>query len=72
VRYNKYILSFLLALLFVLPAANVRAEDAAESKSEQFNPTPMVMHHIADSHEWDILEMAQIPLPCILYSSSTA
>ena len=71
-RYNKYILSFLLALLFVLPATNVRAEDApAEAKQEQFNPKPMIMHHVADSHEFDILEQVAVPLPCILYSSAT-
>ena len=71
-RYNKYILSFLLALLFVLPATNVRAEDApAEAKQEQFNPKPMIMHHIADSHEFDVLEQFAIPLPCLVYSSAT-
>ena len=71
-RYTKYILSFLLALLFVLPAASLKAEDApAETKTEQFNPKPMIMHHIADSHEFDVLEQFAIPLPCILYSSAT-
>ncbi len=70
-RYTKYILSFLLALLLVLPAVTVKAEDSpAPAKEEQFNPKPMIMHHIADSHEFDVLELFAIPLPCILYSST--
>lgn len=43
----------------------------APKADEKFNPTPMILHHIADSHEWDILEMTTIGLPCILYSSAS-
>lgn len=43
----------------------------AHKADEKFNPTPMILHHVADSHEWDILEMAHIGLPCILYSSES-
>ena len=71
-RYPKYILTFLLALLLVSPIANLRAEEApaAGAKEEQYNPKPAIFHHIADSHEFDILEMAAVPLPCIVYSST--
>ena len=71
-RYPKYILTFLLALLLVSPIANLRAEEApaAAAKEEQYDPKPAIFHHIADSHEFDILEMAAVPLPCIVYNSA--
>ena len=69
-RYPKYILSFLLALVLISPAG-LRAEDAPTApKEEQYNPKPAIFHHIADSHEFDILERVAIPLPCIVYSSA--
>ncbi len=40
-----------------------------EAKEEAFNPTPMILHHVADSHSWDVLEMVHFGLPCFLYSS---
>jgi F-type H+-transporting ATPase subunit a len=64
VRYPKYILSFLFAFLLILPSSGLRAEDA------QYNPKPAIFHHIADSHEFGILEYCAVPLPCILYNSS--
>ena len=64
-RYTKYILSFLIALLVISPASGLHAEDA------QYNPKPAIFHHIADSHEFDVLEIFAVPLPCIVYSSAT-
>jgi F-type H+-transporting ATPase subunit a len=39
----------------------------AESE-EEFNIGEMIMHHIADSHEWEFAHGVVIPLPIILYS----
>lgn len=72
VRYPKYILFVLLALLLLSPVAGLHAADAsAETKDEQYNPKPAIFHHIADSHEFDVLEFFAIPLPCIVYSSGS-
>jgi F-type H+-transporting ATPase subunit a len=35
---------------------------------EEFDIAKMIMHHIADSHEWEITHGVSIPLPVILYS----
>jgi F-type H+-transporting ATPase subunit a len=43
--------------------------DSTEVKEEAFNPTPMILHHVGDSHSWDILEMVHFGLPCFLYTS---
>lgn len=48
-----------------------KIEKTAEKEDGNYDPKPAIMEHIADSHEFDILEMAQIPLPCILYSSAS-
>lgn len=71
--YSKYILFLLLAILLVSPFSDIRAEETptAAPKEEQYNPKPAIFHHIADSHEFDVLELFAIPLPCIVYSSTT-
>jgi len=77
VRYQKYISIFL--FLFVALTATVHGEtpEAAHVKSElanvekQFDPSPIVLHHIADSHEFDVLQLWSVPLPCILYNTAT-
>ena len=33
-----------------------------------FNPTPYILHHIADSYEWHLWGNVSIPLPVILYT----
>ena len=73
VRYTKYILSFLLAVVLTFPVASLHAEEAptAAAADEPYNPKPAIMHHIADSHEFDVLEMFAFPLPCILYNSTS-
>ena len=38
-----------------------------EEKIEKFDPKPLIMHHIMDAHNWPILDMFAIPLPCIVY-----
>jgi len=43
---------------------------AEEVKTEgaPFNPTPHILHHIADSYEWHLWGNVSIPLPVILYT----
>lgn len=45
---------------------------APESEEEVFNPNEMIMHHIADSHGWHIMDWngkeIGIPLPVILWT----
>ncbi len=80
-RYPKYISIFVTALLLMVSVARATAQDSAAvattteaveapaAQEESYDPKPAIMHHIADSHEFDVLEQFAIPLPCILYSS---
>lgn len=47
--------------------------DALENGEEGFNAGEMIMHHIADSHDWHIMDLesgpVSIPLPVIVYHS---
>ena len=49
-------------------------EAPQESKSEKFDPGKLIMHHIADEHEWHFMTIGHthitLPLPCIVYSES--
>ena len=64
--------SFLLtALLFITSVSFLRAEGGhSEAKAEKFEPGEMIMHHIADEHEWHFATIGQthlsLPLPCIV------
>jgi F-type H+-transporting ATPase subunit a len=40
-----------------------------EENEEDFNIGQMIMHHIADSHEWEFAHGVVLPLPVILYSA---
>jgi F-type H+-transporting ATPase subunit a len=42
--------------------------DSKSSNNKGFNPTPHILHHIADSYEWHLWGNISIPLPVILYS----
>jgi len=44
-------------------------EHNLEESEEKFNIGQMIMHHIADSHEWEFSHGVVLPLPVILYSS---
>ena len=46
---------------------NIFAE-SIPSDDKSFNPTPHILHHIADSYEWHLWGNVSIPLPVILYS----
>ncbi|TDB65143.1 F0F1 ATP synthase subunit A [Arundinibacter roseus] len=43
-------------------------ENNLEAHEEEFNIGQMIMHHIADSHEWEFAHGVVLPLPVILYS----
>ncbi|QRR01741.1 F0F1 ATP synthase subunit A [Dyadobacter sandarakinus] len=43
-------------------------EHNLEENEQKFNIGDMIMHHIADSHEWEFSHGAVLPLPVILYS----
>jgi F-type H+-transporting ATPase subunit a len=63
-RISKLILSL---LLIFMSTSNIFAENPT-SKEEGFNPTPHILHHIADSYEWHLWGDVSIPLPVILYT----
>ncbi len=45
------------------------AEEHLKENEEKFDIGKMIMHHIADSHEWEFAHGVVIPLPVILYSA---
>ena len=61
---SKLILSLLLVFVSTI---NIFAENPT-SKEEGFNPTPHILHHIADSYEWHLWGDVSISLPVILYT----
>lgn len=42
-----------------------------EAKEEKFDIGEMIMHHIADAHEWEFSHGVSIPLPVIVYTEQT-
>src|SRR5215217_1828065 len=44
-------------------------EHKLEESEAKFDIGSMIMHHIADSHEWEFSHGVAIPLPVILYSA---
>ena len=42
--------------------------ESQASEEKGFNPTPHILHHIADSYEWHLWGDVSIPLPVILYT----
>ena len=56
--------SFFLTMILSL---NVFSENTPQ-KEDGFNPTPQILHHIADSYEWHLWGDVSIPLPVILYT----
>ena len=65
---KKHISKLILSLLLIfMSISNIFAENPT-SKEEGFNPTPHILHHIADSYEWHLWGNTSIPLPVILYT----
>ncbi len=54
-------------ILISIPGQSISA-DKEMSNEEAFNPTPYILHHIADSYEWHLWGNVSIPLPVILYT----
>ncbi len=44
----------------------------SQAQEEKFNPTPIILHHIADANEFEVIpHLLSIPLPCLpLYQGS--
>lgn len=49
--------------------AEHKIEHNLEEAEKEFNIGEMIMHHIADSHEWEFTHGVVLPLPVILYSA---
>lgn len=64
-----YVLFLALGLLaFNLAAQEIEAPEQAQTEAPaKFNPSPLVMGHIGDAHEFHIVGHWSIPLPCIVY-----
>lgn len=63
--------SILLAIITITSAGNFFAENNHSSEeSEKFNPVPVIMHHIADAHEWHLFGDVSVPLPIILWTDN--
>lgn len=73
---NKLLIFSTLILFFFLtaiPSVWASSEAKKEDKEEKFNAGEMIMHHIADSHEWHFATVNNkhitLHLPIILYST---
>ncbi len=72
---------FLSLLLFVVITTSVFANEGEEKTKEpdQFDPTEIISHHVADSHKWEIFAWEKdgqkktitIPLPVIIIDNGT-
>jgi len=51
-------------------AASGEHGEAAEHGKEKFEPTKVIMEHIADSHMWHLWGHTSLPLPVILYTAN--
>ena len=56
-------------------AAHAAASAAShEAPTEKFDPGKLILHHIADEHDWHFFTIghfhATLPLPCIVYTES--
>ena len=61
--YKLICTSLLMSVFIVNGFAEIQA-----SEEKGFNPTPHILHHIADSYEWHLWGDVSIPLPVILYT----
>lgn len=71
---KKSIKNLILAVLFALPLFAVASGSSEKGEEKKFDVVKMIMHHIADSHEWHLWgegdESVSIPLPVILYTDN--
>ena len=81
--FSNIILGLLLSLFSFTALANAEglapeakhAEAAASETEEKFDAGKLILHHVADEHEWHFFTVghfhATLPLPCIVYREST-
>src|SRR3954468_13780895 len=85
-KVNRLIVAFTLFLAFfaVVPSVYAQTENADSALADsahvqpaeaahgegKFDPTAVVMEHIADSHVWHVAGNFSFPLPVILYTPS--
>ena len=74
-KFSKLFILFLLSISSIAGFASEAHHTVEEEETGEesiFNPGEMIMHHIADSHEWHMFNTegfnATIPLPVIIYS----
>ncbi|TWP27433.1 ATP synthase F0 subunit A [Apibacter muscae] len=65
---KRLIVFFLTMLLFVCNFSHLHAK--ASENSDEFNPTEVAMHHIKDSHQFDIWGNNVLFLPIILWTEN--
>ncbi len=87
-RQKMYFSNIILGLLFSLfsfttfaneeaatPVAEHSAASATPQEEEKFDAGKLILHHVADEHEWHFFTIghfhATLPLPCIVYREST-
>jgi F-type H+-transporting ATPase subunit a len=66
VKALNRIFCFFFALLTVSFSASANPEEGHEAE-HRFDPGEMIMHHIADAHQINIIGTLDIPLPVILF-----
>ena len=71
---NMKVNKILLVLFLVFPVLTWAKKSETKNEEDKFDVVTMIMHHIADSHEWHILgegeNSVSIPLPVILYTDN--
>ena len=65
---KKAIQSLIFTFILISIPGQIISADKDMSNEEAFNPTPYILHHIADSYEWHLWGNVSIPLPVILYT----
>ena len=61
-------LNFCTCKTFAIQHEEAHAEAAHSEKEEAFNPSEVILEHIADSHTWHLFGAVSVPLPVILYT----
>ena len=69
-RVNAQVDSAVIAHDSVVVAENHASGHVTKHEEEKFEPTKVIMEHIADSHVWHLWGHTSIPLPVILYTAN--
>ena len=64
---TKFFKKFLLTLLICF-SSNFLVLSADKAEGEDFNMGEMIMHHVLDDYQYEIMHGLVIPLPVILYT----